>query len=302
MNEKFVSYSQTSDGIVTVTFASGRQDQGDLVIGADGLHSLVRSQIEKDHCLNSSSDNFGRFVPTSAQYRGYTVWRGISTGYDWPGPPKTHMIVTGPAQTTGCRLFFADMGGSNYYWFWCRLSNQGERDPSPEAAKNRIIQEMQENHFDSTFVKFVDHTDPAEIDKRDISELPELPTWSSGRVVLLGDACHGMTPENGQGTSMAAEDAVCLANCIASCESLEKAIAKYETIRKPRTTFVASKARFNGNLLSLQNWYLCQLRGFVFGLFGNKIMASALANIWSHKVEASALKAGEEKEGGEELI
>lgn len=93
-----------------------------------------------------------------------------------------------------------------------------------------------------------------------------------------------MTPENGQGCSMAAEDSVCLAQCLSEEKNdIDAALSKYESIRKPRTTHVAKKARFNGTLLSFQNWYLCWLRSMVFGNFGETIM-SMQTDIWGYKV------------------
>jgi salicylate hydroxylase/6-hydroxynicotinate 3-monooxygenase len=83
------------------------------------------------------------------------------------------------------------------------------------------------------------------VHKWGIYERDPLPNWSKGRVVLLGDACHPMTPYMASGAAMALEDAVVLARCFEDCESLESAFRTYEATRKPRTSAVQAGSRAN---------------------------------------------------------
>jgi salicylate hydroxylase/6-hydroxynicotinate 3-monooxygenase len=84
-----------------------------------------------------------------------------------------------------------------------------------------------------------------EVFKSGIYDHAPLPTWSKGRVVLLGDACHPMTPAMASGAAMALEDAVVLARCLDDCETLDAAFRTYEATRKPRTSMVQARSSAN---------------------------------------------------------
>ena len=76
------------------------------------------------------------------------------------------------------------------------------------------------------------------------SEREPLPRWSNGRVVLMGDACHPMTPYMAQGGATAIEDAVILARCLAK-DDFEPAFRRFEAHRKPRTSRIQSISSAN---------------------------------------------------------
>jgi 2-polyprenyl-6-methoxyphenol hydroxylase-like FAD-dependent oxidoreductase len=80
-----------------------------------------------------------------------------------------------------------------------------------------------------------------------ILERDPLPNWSNGRIVLLGNACHPMTPYMGQGAVTSIEDAVVLSRCIATVETddLECAFRRYEANRKPRTSRIQAVSSAN---------------------------------------------------------
>jgi 2-polyprenyl-6-methoxyphenol hydroxylase-like FAD-dependent oxidoreductase len=86
-----------------------------------------------------------------------------------------------------------------------------------------------------------------EVYKWGIYDRDPLSTWSKGRVVLLGDACHPMTPYMASGAAMALEDAVVLARCLddEDCDSVESAFRIYEANRKPRTSLVQAGSSAN---------------------------------------------------------
>lgn len=88
--------------------------------------------------------------------------------------------------------------------------------------------------------------------KWSIAEVSELPRWSSGKCVLLGDAAHAMSPHLAQGSAMAIEDAAALGCCLAS-HSMQDALLLYESVRKPRVRRVAELARQNGASMVLED-------------------------------------------------
>jgi 2-polyprenyl-6-methoxyphenol hydroxylase-like FAD-dependent oxidoreductase len=84
--------------------------------------------------------------------------------------------------------------------------------------------------------------------RHDIFDRPPLAAWGRGRITLLGDAAHPMTPDLGQGGCTAIEDALVLADRIAESRDLPAALRAYEGQRVPRTTRIARKARLLGRV------------------------------------------------------
>jgi 2-polyprenyl-6-methoxyphenol hydroxylase-like FAD-dependent oxidoreductase len=80
----------------------------------------------------------------------------------------------------------------------------------------------------------------------DIRDLDPLPSYINGRVALLGDAAHAMSPDRGQGAGQSLEDAVVLAAALATEPTAEAALRRYDTERRPRTQATARGARADG--------------------------------------------------------
>jgi 2-polyprenyl-6-methoxyphenol hydroxylase-like FAD-dependent oxidoreductase len=96
-------------------------------------------------------------------------------------------------------------------------------------------------------------TDDAAILRNDVYYLERLPRWTIGRVVLVGDAAHATTPGVGQGAAQAMEDAVVLAERLASGADPATALAAYETIRRPRADAVLKISRRVDKAAQLEN-------------------------------------------------
>jgi salicylate hydroxylase len=108
------------------------------------------------------------------------------------------------------------------------------------------LQEMQEHYkdFDPIIRRVVSKVTSCLNWK--IADLPELPTWTNGKVVLLGDAAHAMVPFLAQGAAQAIEDGACLAECldrVKSLSDLPEYLEAYEEIRKPRAERVQKGTR-----------------------------------------------------------
>jgi 2-polyprenyl-6-methoxyphenol hydroxylase-like FAD-dependent oxidoreductase len=99
-----------------------------------------------------------------------------------------------------------------------------------------------------------------------IHDMPPLETWHTRRVVLLGDAAHAVAPHAGQGASMALEDAVVLAACLADTVSPTAAFARFEALRKKRTHTVMEIARRNGSRKMAQSAFALFLRDLLLPL------------------------------------
>jgi 2-polyprenyl-6-methoxyphenol hydroxylase-like FAD-dependent oxidoreductase len=110
-----------------------------------------------------------------------------------------------------------------------------------------------------------------EIGATPIHALPTLPTWHRGRVGLLGDAAHAVSPSAGQGASMAIEDAIVLARCLRDIAPPEEAFARYEALRRPRAEKIVATGRKRGTYKALNNraaiWLRDQIMPLVFRHF-----------------------------------
>ena len=216
---------------VTLTFEDGEPVQADVVIGADGVHSLIR-----DHVAGHENPRFtGRIAyrttfPTSRL-------QGVDIGTSrtkWWGPDR-HIVIY---HTTANRdeVYFVTSTPEKADWItkesW---SIKGDLDELQEAFKTF--------HPD---VRAVLAAAP-EVHKWGIFERDPLPQWTLGRITLLGDSCHPMTPYMASGAAMALEDAVVLARCLegATAASIETALHTYEANRKPRASAVQAGSSAN---------------------------------------------------------
>jgi len=216
---------------VALTFADGSEAEADLVIGADGAHSLVREHV--------AGPEQPRFTGKLAYRTTYPASRlaGVNIGTSrskWWGKDR-HIVIY---YVTGKRdeIYFTTSQPEKADWM-TRESWSTKGDLAELRAAFA--------HFHSD-VQAVLAAAP-EVHKWGIYEREALPTWSKGHVTLLGDACHPMTPYMASGAAMALEDAVVLARCLADedFESIEAALRTYEAIRKPRASAVQKGSSAN---------------------------------------------------------
>ncbi len=229
----YIGFEQDSKG-VAAHFKDGKVARGDILIGADGLHSCVRSQL------------FGAMQP---RYSGYTCWRGIA-----------HIARTDIetwAWGQGCQFGIAPMTKNRAYWFAQRYAPEGEHD-RPCGRKHELLNLFSDWH--DPIPEIIAATEERNILRNDVYEAKHLSRWSRGRVTLLGDAAHAMTPNLGQGACMAIEDAVELATCLNVEKDIPTALHIYETRRMKRANTIARLAGLIGRAVQLENPLLAKGR------------------------------------------
>jgi 2-polyprenyl-6-methoxyphenol hydroxylase-like FAD-dependent oxidoreductase len=231
--------AEADGGGVTVRFADGTQARGDVLVAADGIHSAVRDQF---------------FPKVALRYSGVTCYRGVAD-LDLPADlARTCWEVWGGA----ARIGFSAVGPGQVYWFAPVTAPAG----SPLPAGADLAAELAGRYaaFPDPVPAIVRRTPPAEVIRTDLYDFAPIRRWWRGRVVLLGDAAHAMTPNLGQGGAQAIEDAYVLADRLAAGPTPERAFAEYERLRRPKARWVVNTAWRIGRLAHVRGRWLQGLR------------------------------------------
>ncbi|HEX2825189.1 MAG TPA: FAD-dependent monooxygenase [Burkholderiales bacterium] len=216
---------------VRLSFADGSDATADVVIGADGVHSIVRDLI---------------VGPEKPYNRGRVAYRAVfpsslMKGRDI-GPSRTKWWGT----DRHIVIYYTKKDRSEIY-FVTSVPEPVEWMTRESWSAKGDVRELREAYRDfHADVRAVLDACP-DCHKWAILERDPLPTWSKGRVVLLGDACHPMTPYMAQGAATSIEDAAVLARCLEAADdsNIEAALKRYEAHRKPRTSRIQAISSAN---------------------------------------------------------
>ncbi|HVA94392.1 MAG TPA: FAD-dependent monooxygenase [Candidatus Dormibacteraeota bacterium] len=230
LGKKLVGLEQGA-GQVTLVFADGTRAQADAVIGADGVHSVVRDIIIGPDAPIHKGRIAYRSIFSSSHLNGFDIG---SSRTKWWGPDR-HIVIY-YTNATRTELYFVTSVPEPAEWVT-------RESWSATGDVNELRKEYEGFHPD---VRAVLQACP-DCHKWAILEREPLPRWSDGRIVLLGDACHPMTPYMAQGGATAIEDAAILARCLGEVdgEDLESAFLRYEAHRKPRTSRIQAISSAN---------------------------------------------------------
>lgn len=251
---------QDADG-VTAVLSDGREVRGAALVGADGIHSAVRRSL------------FGEVTP---RYAGYTCWRGVA-------PPTVSLP---PGCTTerwgvGRRFGIVPLGAVGTYWFATNNTPAGGADPADVHGALAALFAG----FADPVLALIAGTPAANILRNDIVDLPILPRWTEGRVTLLGDAAHAMTPNMGQGACQAIEDAVILADHLAKGRAdVPAALRAYEAARRDRVIGIVRQSERMGQVGQWENGLARGMRDLIFRSLPSSMMARSFDALYGVEV------------------
>ncbi len=229
LGHRLTGLEEKSDRVV-LTFENGAKVEAEIVIGADGVRSVIRRAL------------YGADNPT---YTGQMVWRSLLSGSDVPPEilePMGHVQWVGP----GCHFIAYYIRQKKFVnivtqedtdkWVEEGWSTRGDPDemrlsfPNPEPRLAKLLSLV------------------TECSKWGLFTRPLTQNWGRGRIQLIGDAAHAMLPNAGQGACQAFEDAYILARWLDACADPAEAFASFRRVRIPRVHGVQrlsiSNARF----------------------------------------------------------
>ena len=224
LGARSLGFLQDADG-VTLLLEAGAV-RGDVLIGADGVHSNIRQSL------------FGADRP---QFTGLMAWRGVipmqrlpermrrMVGTNWVGPGGH--IVHYPLRAGQLMNFVGVRERDDWQVESWSVAGRVDETLADFTGWHEDIQLMI-RAIDVPYKWALKHRAP-------------LPKWSVGRVSLLGDACHSTLPFLAQGAAMAIEDGFILARALEACADAEVALGRYEEARRARTTRMVEGAAAN---------------------------------------------------------
>ncbi|MFP6681462.1 MAG: FAD-dependent monooxygenase [Gammaproteobacteria bacterium] len=227
---RLLTLAEDEDG-VNLSFEDGSEKREELVVGADGVHSAVRTLLHSD---------------PSARYTGHVAYRGMVSVGDleprlvepkmnlWAGP-SAHVVA-----------YYVRRGELLNYVALSEEDGWETENWTTPASKAELADRFK--GWNPTVQTLIDHTQEGQCYKWALLVRDPLPVWSSKRTTLLGDAAHPMVPYLAQGSVMAMEDAWVLAHCIATQSDVTQALQTYEEARLDRTAKIQHAAWEQGQM------------------------------------------------------
>ncbi|HET8600860.1 MAG TPA: FAD-dependent monooxygenase [Segeticoccus sp.] len=253
----------TADGIVT--HASG-QRQADVVIAADGVNSTARRVLWP--------------AAKPPRYAGYVAYRMLTTPLPLPaeggeGRVRHEQRRVGETWGRGERFGYVPLPHGRYYCFAAITAPPGSVSEGLAGLRRRFA------HWHPPIPRLLEAIpDDEALLFHDLMELPPLDSYVCGRVALLGDAAHAMTPNLGQGAGLALEDAATLGHLVGGvrdAEAVSAALADYDRHRRHRTQRVAARSRSVGTVGQLSAGPAVVVRNLVTRMVPDALFNASLA-------------------------
>lgn len=230
LNSTVTDFGQNEDG-VWLQLANGEQVQGDVLIGADGVHSIVRESV---------------FRPEPPRPSGYVTWRGVVDANEIKhlNIPVSAHVDMGPKLSF---VYYYVSGAKRFNWLALGEANASLRESWSQTSSKQDVITAFDGWYDRP--REVIEATP-EIFVTALHDRDPLQSWVDGRIALMGDAAHAMLPYHAQGAVQSLEDAWVLARLLkTSANSTNDTLQQYQTLRLTRANTMVQQSR------NAERWY-----------------------------------------------
>lgn len=231
-NAKVRSFDEIKDGVRLQV--NGKTHDGDLLVGADGIHSLVRSRLWGDEQPNFTGNIAWRALVPVEELPANLI-KPVSSVWWGPGKHFVHYYVRS-GEMVNCVCVVEKDG-----WVIESWTERGDYEELKSDFRG----------WHQSIQTLIDAADRESLYKWALYDRPPMTAWSRGRVTLLGDACHPTLPFMAQGAAMAIEDGAALDACLQPGVAIPQALARYENLRRERTANVQAGSRRNAAVFHL---------------------------------------------------
>ncbi len=219
-----------------LTFEDKSSVESKIVIGADGIKSVVRNQLFKKSTIRNANQ---------------ICWRGICE-FDLPG--KYHQELN-EAWGKGKRFGFVKISDSKVYWYALRNIKK------EKGEEESLLTLFKDFHID--ILNIISATPKEDIIVGDIMDLKPIHQWQNENVCLVGDSAHATTPNLGQGACQAIEDAYVLGKLLQKGVSIENTFKEYERLRRKKAHRIVKTSWAIGKMAQIDNNFGIWIRNLV---------------------------------------
>ncbi len=209
-----------------LTFEDGTTVKSDILIGADGINSVVREQL---------------FEPSIIRETNQLCWRGVTE----VSVSEKYQHDAYEAWGKGKRFGIVKINDTKTYWFAVVNDHLANKQPIDLSDLFKS--------FHKDVLALINSTPEKDIFKSEIKDLKPISKWQSKNVCLIGDAAHATTPNLGQGACQAIEDAYTIGQLLESDKSFEQVFKEYERLRVKRAHYIVNTSWRMGKIGNLEN-------------------------------------------------
>jgi 2-polyprenyl-6-methoxyphenol hydroxylase-like FAD-dependent oxidoreductase len=268
--KRLKNITQTERGVIA-HFEDGTQAEGDLLIGADGVNSQTRRIILPNGPVPATVGIIGiGGVVAAADVRHVPLREKQSFSF-----------------TYGSRGFFGYAGTENgdmMWWSNLPFDRELTRDELTNFSLDDVKREMLAIYggYHEPIETLIRHTHSPI--KHNVKDIQSLPTWQQGRILLIGDAAHAVSPNSGQGASLALEDAMYLAKLLRHAADYRQVFRQFEQERKPRVEPIVAEGRRRGADKDIVPPFQQKIRELMMTIFINLFGNRALDPVYRYKI------------------
>ncbi|MBI3556735.1 MAG: FAD-dependent monooxygenase [Deltaproteobacteria bacterium] len=246
-----------------LVFKDGERGPYDVVIGADGIRSVLRQYVQGQ---------------VSLRYKGYAIWRGIAEAADLCAADGNFFEIWGPGQRFG----ILPMGQGRVCWYATINQPQGGRGTAREQ-KEALLKRF--GGWAGPVVELIARTPLDALLHSDTYDREPYARWSRGRVVLIGDAVHPIPANLGMGGCMALEDALILGQLLNKPRDVMELFRRFELLRLNRVADISRRSGFIGAIGQLSSPVLTPVRDKLCDLIPGRLFTYTSRAIHSYQAE-----------------